>query len=67
MLMKIVLFDRKIENATSGLEPAYKKILQRISKKNAAIIADYITTMETEINPSNHYKKHVIILLCKFS
>ena len=23
--------------------------------------------METEINPSNHYKKHVIILLCKFS
>ena len=61
------LFDRKIENATSSLEPTYKKILQRISKKNAAIIADYITSMETEINPSNHYKKHVIILLSKFS
>jgi hypothetical protein len=26
------LFDRKIENATSDLEPAYKKILQKISK-----------------------------------
>ena len=61
------LLDIKIENATSSLEPTYKKILQRISKKNAAIIADYIASMQTEINPSNHYKKHVIILLSKFS
>ena len=30
------LLDIKIENATSNLEPTYKKILQRISKKNAA-------------------------------
>jgi integrase len=61
------LFDRKIENATRGLKPACKKILQRISKKNAVIIADYIISMQTEINPSDHYKKAIIILLCKFS
>jgi hypothetical protein len=36
------LFDRKIENATAGIKPGCKKILQRLSKKNAIIIADYI-------------------------
>lgn len=61
------LFDRKIENVTTGLEPYYKKILYRISKKNATIIADYIISMQIEINPSDHYKKHIIMLLCKFS
>ena len=61
------LFDRRIENATTGLKPGCKKILQRISKKNAAIIADYLVSIQTEINPSDHYKKHIIILLCKFS
>jgi integrase len=61
------LFDQKIENVTKGLKSGCKKILQRISKKNAAIIANYLISMQTEINPSDHYKKHVIILLCKFS
>jgi hypothetical protein len=56
------LFERKIENATRGLKPACKKILQRISKKNAVIITDYITSMQTEINPSDHYKKAIIML-----
>jgi hypothetical protein len=36
------LFDRKIENATTGLKPDCKKLLQRVSKKNALVIADYI-------------------------
>ena len=36
------LFERKIENATMGLKPACKKILKRVSKTNAVIIADYI-------------------------
>ena len=61
------LFERKIENATAGLKPACKKILKRVSKTNAVIIADYIISMQTEINPSNDYKKAIIILLCKFS
>jgi integrase len=61
------LTERKIEDATIGLESACKKILRSISRKNAAIIADYIISMQTETNPSNHYKKDTIKLLCKFS
>ena len=61
------LFERKIENATVGLKPACKKILRKVSKTNAIIIADYITSMQTEINPSDRYKKTIIMLLCKFS
>jgi hypothetical protein len=61
------LFDRQIENATSGLQPSCKKILKRIPKTNAIIIADYLTSMQTEINPSDRYKKAIIMLLCKFS
>ena len=61
------IFERKIENATAGLKPACKKILKRVSKTNAVIIADYITSMQTEMNPSDNYKKDIIMLLCKFS
>jgi integrase len=61
------LFEIKIENATEGLKQACKKILKRVSKKNAVIIADYISSMQTEINPSDRYKEAIIKLLCKFS
>jgi integrase len=61
------LTEGKIENAALSLKPACKKILQRISKNNASIIADYIISMQTETNPSDHYKKDTIKLLCKFS
>jgi hypothetical protein len=54
------LFERKIENAIAGLKPICKKILQRISKKNAATIADYIISIQTEINPSDHYTTLVL-------
>jgi integrase len=60
-------FEIKIENATEGLKQACKKILKRVSKKNAVIIADYISSMQTEINPSDRYKEAIIKLLCKFS
>jgi hypothetical protein len=56
------LFERKIENATAGLKSACKKILKRVSKTNAGIIADYIISMQTEMNPSNDYKKAIIML-----
>lgn len=61
------LFETKIENATGGLKPACKKILKKVSKINAIIITDYITSMQTEMNPSDAYKKAIIVLLCKFS
>lgn len=60
------LFERKIENVTAGLKPACKKILKRVSKINAVIIADYITSMQIEMNPSDDYKKAIIMLLCQF-
>lgn len=60
------LIERKIENATTGLKPACKKILKRVSKTNAVIVADYITSMQTEMNPSYDYKKAIIMLLCNF-
>jgi len=66
--MKTILYlKRKIGNATAGLKPACKKILKRVSRINAVIIADYITSMQTEMNPSDDYKKAIITLLCKFS
>lgn len=66
--MKIVFYlSEKIENGTSGLKLIYKKILQRVSEKNADAIADYIGAVQTEINPSDHYKKDVILLLFRFS
>ena len=60
----IPLSERKIENATAGLKLACKNILKRVSKKNAIIIVDYIASMQTEINPSDRYKKAIIMLLC---
>lgn len=66
--MKIVFYlSEKIENGTSGLKLICKKILRRVSEKNAAATADYIGSVQTEINPSDHYKKDVILLLCRFS
>jgi len=66
--MKTILYlKRKIGNPTAGLKPACKKILKRVSRINAVIIADYITSMQTEMNPSDAYKKDTIVLLCKFS
>jgi hypothetical protein len=66
--MKIVFYlSEEIENGTSGPKLIRKKILQRASEKNAAAIADYIGSVQTEINPSDYYKKDVILLLFRFS
>jgi integrase len=67
MYEKDPLFESNIENATAGLKPACKEILKRVSKTNAMIITEYITSMQVEINPSDSYKKAIIMLLCKFS
>jgi hypothetical protein len=61
------LFETKIESIVKGLTPDCKKFLQRVSKKNALIIIDYIISMQTEINLSHHYQKDLIILLSRFS
>ena len=39
------VFEKKIENATASLKPPCKKILKKVSKTNAMIIADYISSL----------------------
>ncbi len=61
----------KIENITEGLSAncfnfLYNKILPA-SESNALTICDYISSMKSEINLVDHYRKDVIILLSNFS
>ena len=62
----------KIENATEGLPPnCFKRLHNRVlcsgskgkGKENALIICDYISSLRSEINPSDNYRKVVIMLL----
>jgi hypothetical protein len=62
------LFDRKVDLITAGLQPRYNTCLKdesqgQISKENALVICDYILAMNTEINPSNEYRKTTIQVL----
>jgi hypothetical protein len=59
------LLDRKIEECAAGLAPSVTKQLFSISKDNAAIIVKYIEVVKTEVNPSNAYRKNIILLLCR--
>jgi integrase len=38
-----------------------------IGENNAATIVKYTEVMKTEVNPSNHYRRDLIVLLCRFS
>jgi integrase/recombinase XerD len=65
------LIKRKIENATEGLSSncfnhLFDMVLPR-SKENALTICDYISSIKSEINPSDHYRKSTILLLCNLS
>jgi integrase len=59
--------DRKIEEATVGLQPEFSRDLHSISEENALTIANYILAMRAEINLSNAYRWSNICILCKFS
>ena len=61
------ILDRKIEEATVGLSASYAKQLHSICEDNAATIIEYITAMKSEVNLSDHYRKDLIELLCRFS
>jgi integrase/recombinase XerD len=62
-----VLLDRKIEETSAGLPASHTKQLQSISEDNAALIVEYISAMKSEVNPSDHYRRDVIVTLCRFS
>jgi hypothetical protein len=57
----ILYFERKIEIATDGLShDCFNRFYERVaklSKENAAIIADYVISMKTEINSSDYYRR----------
>jgi integrase len=62
--------ERKMENATEGLPSRYLSLLQRMltaNRENDLTICDYIQSLKSEINLSDHYRTDVIVLLCKFS
>ena len=61
------VLDRKIEEITAGLRDAINKKMCSISEANAVTIIDYITTMKTEINLSDNYRKDTIQALCGLS
>jgi hypothetical protein len=64
---KSALLDKKIEETTAGLQKFYTELLHSINEDNADAIVQYISAMKNEVNLSDHYKKDLIILLCKFS
>jgi hypothetical protein len=64
---KPAVFDRKIEQATSGLAASCAKALHGLSEVNATIIADYMTAIRFEINPSDQYRESIIETLSVFA
>jgi hypothetical protein len=68
-----MMIKTKIENATEGLSSnCFNHVFNRIlpasrGKENALTICDYISSLRSEINPSDHYRKDTIILLCSLS
>jgi integrase/recombinase XerD len=64
----ISILDRKIDLVTEGLQPFYKKILrERLSKKNALTVCDYIISNKRENNVGIHNVKLKIQTLVNFS
>jgi hypothetical protein len=64
--------EKRIENATEGLSSNCSNFLHNkvlpTNRENVLTICDYIiTSLKSEINPSNGYRKNTIILLCTFS
>src|SRR5437867_11005740 len=61
------IFERKLDTASEGLTPEYKRSLLNISKENALTVANYAESMKIEINPADSYRKTIIKLLTHIS
>jgi integrase len=60
--------DRKIDLVTDGIQPFYKKILKdKLSKKNASTVCDYIISNKRESNVGIYSVKLKIQTLVNFS
>lgn len=61
------LLERRIDEATAGLAASFAKQLHSIREDNAETIVKYVAAMKSEVNLSDHYRRDLIVLLCKFS
>jgi hypothetical protein len=61
------LFERKIQTATDGLQQHYPNLLFRMLKQNALAVADFIISMNSEINPSNNHRMNCIEVIGQLS
>jgi integrase len=59
--------DAKLSIITKGLRREIYNGLKNISNENASVIADYMSAITTETNPSDNYRKDIIRLLYSFS
>ncbi len=62
--------ERRIESITEGLPSQCLNFLHRMlpaNKENVLTICDYISSLKSEINPSDNYKRDTIVSLCTFS
>ena len=59
--------NKKVDDVTSGLTSYYSKLLCKTSKENARTIINYIISMRTEVNLSDHDRRDAINILSNFS
>jgi hypothetical protein len=62
-----LFLDRKIDDTAAGLPASYSRLLYSIPVENTVHIIQYILSMKTEINISDHYRKDLIVVLTRFS
>lgn len=61
------LFERKIQTVTDGLQQHYTNLLAKMLKENALAVADFIISMNTEINPSSNHRMNCIEVIGQLS
>jgi hypothetical protein len=60
-------FVRKLEIATAGLpKECSNLLLNKIPRKDALVIIEYIISLTEEVNPSDNYRRGVIKCLTSF-
>jgi hypothetical protein len=62
-----LFLDRKIDDTAAGLPASYSRLLYSIPVENTVHIIQYILSMKTEVNLSDHYRKDLIVVLTRFS
>jgi integrase len=61
------LLDRRIEEISAGISASYSLHLRSAGQNNVTVIIDYIVSMKSEVNLSDHYRRDLIEVLSKFS